>query len=248
LAATLSLQRHCAPFKSSHHRNGSRFRGKLQLALYMLYCHDRRHGRYENRGDRKYQADHRQTSPIDTHIVSLWRESVADLYARALRWIKFLKLPGPVLSGAVIGRGSQVFAVRHVLPYYGRVRTVERAVPSLFRVLHLIQDKSGDPGPDCKQHWEIQRDHNIPGGKWTDCSQCKTGQCVHEAETQKLCGLFLDAAAVKDARGDADAWVSGHSSPKQLQEYLQEIEQEFMADSAIDKVIAAQAKYGTHGD
>jgi integrase/recombinase XerD len=42
--------------------------------------------------------------------------------------------------------------------------------------------------------------------------------------------------------------LSGHSSPKQLQEYLQEIEQEFMADSAIDKVIAAQAKYGTHGD
>jgi integrase/recombinase XerD len=42
--------------------------------------------------------------------------------------------------------------------------------------------------------------------------------------------------------------LSGHSSPKQLQEYLEEIEQEFMAVSAIDKVIAAQAKSGTHDD
>jgi hypothetical protein len=67
----LQLQRHYAPLKSSQHRNCGRFRVKLQLALYMLYCHDRRHGRYENRGDRKYQADHRQTSPIDTHIASL---------------------------------------------------------------------------------------------------------------------------------------------------------------------------------
>ena len=40
--------------------------------------------------------------------------------------------------------------------------------------------------------------------------------------------------------------LSGHKSPHQLQEYLEEIEQQkFMADSAIDKVIAAQAKTGT---
>jgi len=33
--------------------------------------------------------------------------------------------------------------------------------------------------------------------------------------------------------------VSGHSSMAQLQEYLEEVEQEEMADSAISKVVAA---------
>jgi hypothetical protein len=60
-------QRYCAPFKSPHHRNRGRFRVKLQLALYMLYCHDRRHRRYDNSGDCEYEADDRQTSPINTH-------------------------------------------------------------------------------------------------------------------------------------------------------------------------------------
>ena len=42
--------------------------------------------------------------------------------------------------------------------------------------------------------------------------------------------------------------LSGHRNAKQLQEYLEEIEQEFMADRAIDKVFAAQAKTGTYND
>jgi integrase/recombinase XerD len=33
--------------------------------------------------------------------------------------------------------------------------------------------------------------------------------------------------------------LSGHTSAKQLQEYLEEVEQEFMADNAMDKVVAA---------
>lgn len=39
--------------------------------------------------------------------------------------------------------------------------------------------------------------------------------------------------------------LSGHSSAKQLQEYLEEIEQEFMADSAIDKLLAYETKAAT---
>jgi hypothetical protein len=34
--------------------------------------------------------------------------------------------------------------------------------------------------------------------------------------------------------------VSGHSSLKQLQEYLDEVDQEVMADSAMDKLQAAE--------
>ncbi|HXZ46849.1 MAG TPA: hypothetical protein VEH02_09010, partial [Pseudolabrys sp.] len=35
--------------------------------------------------------------------------------------------------------------------------------------------------------------------------------------------------------------VSGHSSMKQLQEYLEEVEQEVMADSAMAKLVAFEA-------
>lgn len=42
--------------------------------------------------------------------------------------------------------------------------------------------------------------------------------------------------------------LSGHSSAKQLQEYLEEIEQEFMADNAMTKVVAYEAKRATSGD
>ena len=42
--------------------------------------------------------------------------------------------------------------------------------------------------------------------------------------------------------------LSGHSSAKQLQEYLEEIEQEFMADNAMTKVVAYEAKMATSGD
>ena len=38
--------------------------------------------------------------------------------------------------------------------------------------------------------------------------------------------------------------VSGHSSMKQLQEYLEEVEQEVMADNAMAKLAAAGAKRG----
>jgi hypothetical protein len=34
--------------------------------------------------------------------------------------------------------------------------------------------------------------------------------------------------------------VSGHSSMKQLQEYLQEVEQEVLADAAMDKLERAE--------
>jgi hypothetical protein len=42
--------------------------------------------------------------------------------------------------------------------------------------------------------------------------------------------------------------LSGHSSAKQLQEYLEEIEQEFMADNAITKLVEYEAKMATFGD
>jgi hypothetical protein len=42
--------------------------------------------------------------------------------------------------------------------------------------------------------------------------------------------------------------VSGHSSLKQLQEYLDEVDQELMAASAMDKLVAAEAKTATAGD
>jgi len=42
--------------------------------------------------------------------------------------------------------------------------------------------------------------------------------------------------------------VSGHSSAKQLQEYLEELEQEFMADNAMTKVVAYGAKMATSID
>jgi len=40
---------------------------------------------------------------------------------------------------------------------------------------------------------------------------------------------------------------SAHKTPEQLQEYLEKIEQ-FMADSAIDKVVVYEAKRATAGD
>jgi len=42
--------------------------------------------------------------------------------------------------------------------------------------------------------------------------------------------------------------VSGHSSLKQLQEYLDEVEQEQMADSAMEKLMASETKMATSGD
>jgi integrase/recombinase XerD len=42
--------------------------------------------------------------------------------------------------------------------------------------------------------------------------------------------------------------VGGHSSAKQLQEYLEEVEQEFMADNAMDKLVTYEAKTATSGD
>jgi integrase/recombinase XerD len=42
--------------------------------------------------------------------------------------------------------------------------------------------------------------------------------------------------------------VSGHSSLKQLQEYLDEVEQEQMADAAMEKLVASETKTTTAGD
>ena len=42
--------------------------------------------------------------------------------------------------------------------------------------------------------------------------------------------------------------LGGHSSARQLQEYLEEIEQEFMADNAMTKVVAYVAKRATSSD
>ena len=42
--------------------------------------------------------------------------------------------------------------------------------------------------------------------------------------------------------------VSGHSSVKQLLEYLEEVEQELMADNAMDKLMAAGTKRATGSD
>ena len=42
--------------------------------------------------------------------------------------------------------------------------------------------------------------------------------------------------------------VSGHSSLKQLQEYLEEVEQELMAHNAMSKLVAYGAKTATSGD
>ena len=42
--------------------------------------------------------------------------------------------------------------------------------------------------------------------------------------------------------------VNGHSSLKQLQEYLDEVEQEQMADAAMEKLVASETKTTTAGD
>ena len=68
--------------------------------------------------------------------------------------------------------------------------------------------------------------------------RCEDGR-VRNYRAHGLRKASLRALAHAGCTGVELMSVSGHSSLKQLQEYLEEVEQELMADSAMTKLVEA---------
>jgi hypothetical protein len=73
---------------------------------------------------------------------------------------------------------------------------------------------------------------------------CDDGR-VRSYRAHGLRKAALRALAHAGCSGSEMMHVSGHSSLRQLQEYLDEVDQERQADAAMDKLIAAEAKAET---
>jgi integrase/recombinase XerD len=87
---------------------------------------------------------------------------------------------------------------------------------------------------------------------WCKAAALKPVMCddgrVRNYRAHGLRKAALRALAHAGCTGVELMHVSGHSSLKQLQEYLEEVEQELMADSAMSKLAAYEAKAATSSD
>lgn len=87
---------------------------------------------------------------------------------------------------------------------------------------------------------------------WCDAAGLKPVLCddgrVRNYRAHGLRKAALRALAHAGCTGVELMHVSGHSSLKQLQEYLEEVEQELMADSAMSKLVAYETKAATSSD